>query len=283
VPFLSISIGLLSLGVWLYLLFGRGGFWRLRPFDDDLAEHANPNKWPRVIAIVPARNEAATIVQAITSSLEQNYPDDFSMVIADDHSEDGTADIAQRSAHDKNAEARIKIRSASELPAGWAGKVWALNEGVAQVAEDSPSFYWFTDADVVHAPDTLRRLVTRAERDKLDLVSLMVLLQAETLPERALIPAFLFFFLKLYPPAWIADPNAKTAGAAGGCILLRREALKGMNDHARTQPGGDVPRRVGRLTVHYDDFISAGERTDGASDLRLFVARNKGGRDAGHC
>ena len=93
-------------------------------------------------------------------------------------------------------------------------------------ATEAPSFYWFTDADVAHGPDTLRRLVVRAERERLDLASLMVLLQAKTLPERALIPAFLYFFLMLYPPAWIADEELGTAGAAGGCILMRREALE---------------------------------------------------------
>ena len=90
----------------------------------------------------------------------------------------------------------------------------------------APAYFWFTDADIVHAPDTLRRLVARAEQNNLDLTSLMVLLQAKTAPERALIPAFLYFFLQLYPPQWIADHNARTAGAAGGCILLRREVLQ---------------------------------------------------------
>jgi hopene-associated glycosyltransferase HpnB len=111
------------------------------------------------------------------------------------------------------------------LPPGWTGKLWALNEGVLPASSSAPGFYWFTDADVIHAPDTLRRLVSRAKQNKLDLTSLMVLLRAKTFPERALIPAFLFFFLKLYPPHWIADPKARTAGAAGGCVLLRREAL----------------------------------------------------------
>jgi hopene-associated glycosyltransferase HpnB len=112
------------------------------------------------------------------------------------------------------------------LPEGWTGKLWALHEGVTVAAPDAPVFFWLTDADIVHAPDTMRRLVARAEHNKLDLVSLMVLLQAKTLPERALIPAFLFFFLKLYPPRWTADARARLAGAAGGCVLLRREGLE---------------------------------------------------------
>lgn len=228
VPFISISIGVLSLAIWLYLLFARGAFWRLRPFDNDLGEHQTLSESPHIIAVVPARNEAESIGQALASLLQQDYPGRFSIVVVDDHSDDETSAIALRTAREKNAQARIKLHAASELHAGWTGKVWALNEGVAQTAGNAPAFYWFTDADVVHSRDTLWRLVSRAEHDKLDLVSLMVLLQAKTLPERALIPAFLFFFLKLYPPRWIADHRSRTAGAAGGCILLRREALDGM-------------------------------------------------------
>src|ERR1700756_1805813 len=201
-------------------------FWRVRAFDDDLAQHEAPSVWPGVIAVVPARNEAAGIQQSVASLLQQDYPGEFSVIVVDDHSEDGTAQLAQQAACDSGAESRIKIRSAAPLPAGWTGKLWALHDGVSHADVAGPAYYWFTDADIVHAPDTLQRLVARAERDKLDLTSLMVLLQAKTLPERALIPAFLFFFLKLYPPRWIADPRARTAGAAGGCILLRSEALR---------------------------------------------------------
>lgn len=222
-------------------------FWRLSEFDDDLAKHEPPTAWPGVTAIVPARNEAATIRQAVTSLLQQDYPGEFFIVVVDDHSEDATAQIAQQAARDLAAEARIKIHSAAPLPPAWTGKLWALNSGTAifgcapttsipptsttirrTTTNDpgTPTYYWFTDADIVHHPNTLQRLVARAERNNLDLVSLMVLLQAKTFPERALIPAFLFFFLKLYPPRWTANPQAGTAGAAGGCILLSSEALQ---------------------------------------------------------
>jgi hopene-associated glycosyltransferase HpnB len=269
VPSLQLSIGVLSLAIWLYLVFARGAFWRLRPFDDDLAQHAAPNKWPSVVAIVPARNEAETIGQTLAALLQQDYAGELSVIVVDDHSEDATSQIAQRIAQQKNAESRVEIHPASTLPAGWTGKLWALNEAVTRAAagaakralsdelregtasavpengskswalapegrvlsgslvdEALPAFYWFTDADIVHAPNTLGRLVSRAEQNKLDLASLMVLLQAKTQPERALIPAFLFFFLKLDPPSWTANPNARTAGAAGGCILLRRKSLE---------------------------------------------------------
>jgi GT2 family glycosyltransferase len=252
-------VGCLSLAIWLYLAVARGNFWHLHEFDDDTANHDSPIAWPPVVAIIPARNEATTIAQVLSSLLKQNYAGEFSAVLVDDHSEDATAQIAQQTARELNAESRIEIYAAPALPPGWTGKLWALNTGTAifgnsrtaisgcpqttsispgppstsrtapndpALPVSSPTYYWFTDADVVHAPDTLCRLVARAESDHLDLASLMVLLQAKTLPERALIPAFLFFFLKLYPPRWIADPKARTAGAAGGCILLRSEALQ---------------------------------------------------------
>jgi glycosyltransferase involved in cell wall biosynthesis len=201
----------LSLAIWLYLTFARGAFWRLRPFDDDEVAHQPPHRWPRVVAILPARNEAETISQTVAALLQQDYPGEFSILLVDDHSEDSTSRIALRAAQEKATESRLTIRSASEIPPGWTGKLWALHEGVSTLDEPVPAFFWFTDADIVHAPDTLRRLVARAEQHKLDLTSLMVLLQAQTLHERALIPAFLYFFLQLYPPRWIADSGARTA------------------------------------------------------------------------
>ena len=245
--FTLLAIGCITLAIWLYLALARGTFWRLREFDDDTARHEALRVWPPVVAVVPARNEAATIARALASLLKQDYPGEFSIVLVDDHSEDATAQIARQAANELQAESQITIHTAPPLPVGWTGKLWALSEGVNQAAVSAlsnrrgaallrpssaandlsePTYFWFTDADIVHAPDTLRRLVSRAEREHLDLVSLMVLLQAKTLPERALIPAFLFFFLKLYPPRWIANSKACTAGAAGGCILLRTEALQ---------------------------------------------------------
>ena len=263
----SLVVASISLAIWVYLAVARGTFWRLREFDDDCATQEASAVWPRVVAVVPARNEAATIAQAITSLLQQDYSGEFSIVLVDDHSEDATAQIAHQAASERNAGSRIEIRAAPPLPTAWTGKLWAMHCGTAISGKSEtaisgtrgtaisgcpptttplapqpqtpgrtdatnpttpipPTYFWFTDADIAHAPDTLQRLVARAERDHLDLASLMVLLQAKTFPERALIPAFLFFFLKLYPPRWIADPQARTAGAAGGCILLRSAALQ---------------------------------------------------------
>jgi len=222
VPLSPTLVAAIPLAIWIYLFLARGNFWQLR--EDDIYLQPLANR-PRVVAIVPARNEAETIARTVRSLAAQDYPGEFSIIIVDDHSEDGTAALAQKAANESGASQRVKIHSAAQLAPGWTGKLWALNEGVQVASGDKPDFLWFTDADIEHAPDTLHRLVLRAEKDALDLVSLMVLLQAKTFPERLLIPPFLYFFLMLYPPRWIADPTASTAGAAGGCILLRRNVL----------------------------------------------------------
>ena len=211
--------------IWLALTFAWGGFWQVWRFDADRDSLQKPAVWPRVIAVVPARNEAATIAESVASLARQDYPGEFLVVVVDDHSEDETADLARHAAAETNASSRVLVIPAPLLAQGWTGKLWALNAGVNAAPEESAEFFWFTDADVVHAPDTLTRLVVRAQQHQLDLTSLMVLLQSRGFPERLLIPPFLYFFLMLYPPSRIAKLSARTAGAAGGCILLRRTAL----------------------------------------------------------
>lgn len=223
---MQFSISLLVFLIWIVLFFAWGNFWRVWEFDSDYAQSPAPAKWPRVIAVVPARNESESIEAVVQSLAAQDYAGDFSVVVVDDHSDDGTAELARRAAERAGAADRVRVVSAPELANGWTGKLWALNTGVAESIVFAPEFFWFTDADVVHAPDTLQRLTSRAESDALDLTSLMVLLRAETFAERLLIPPFLYFFLMLYPPRWIAQSGSKTAGAAGGCMLLRGSALE---------------------------------------------------------
>ncbi len=225
-------ISLLVFLIWAVLFFAWGNFWRVWQFDADHEQFPAPATWPRVAAVIPARNEAASIQAVVQAIVLQDYAGKFSIVVVDDHSDDGTAEIARRAAHQAGAASRVRVVAAPELASGWTGKLWALNAGVGESTNLAPGFFWFTDADVVHAPDTLRLLVSRAETETLDLASLMVLLRAETFAERLLIPPFLYFFLMLYPPRWIANRNAKTAGAAGGCILLRRAALERIGDIA---------------------------------------------------
>jgi hopene-associated glycosyltransferase HpnB len=219
----STLIATVPLAIWLYLLFARGNFWRVRV---DAIEPKPLAHWPKVVAIVPARNEADTIARTIASLASQDYPRMFSIVVVDDHSDDDTAALARKAANDSRLAHLVTVVRAAPLLSGWTGKVWALNEGIHASPEQEPDLYWFTDADIAHQPDTLRRLVFHAEQESLDLASLMVLLRTKTIPERFLMPAFLFFFLMLYPPRWIANPNKRTEGAAGGCLLLRRSALE---------------------------------------------------------
>ncbi len=241
----------LPLAIWLILVFFWGSFWHIWDSDADRVSVPAPPVWPRVAAVVPARNEADSIAFAVNSLLRQDYPGEFFVILVDDHSDDGTSEIARKAASQTvaatNSRVPLQIISAPPLVAGWTGKLWALNAGVAACGTATPGcaanaatahgsssatvvappdFFWFTDADVVHAPSTLRRLVSRGEHDHLDLTSLMVLLQSNTFAERLLIPAFLYFFLMLYPPRWISDSRAKTAGAAGGCVLLCHPALE---------------------------------------------------------
>jgi len=211
-----------ALAVWLYLFFARGNFWLVR---EDSVVPQSLEHWPRVVAIVPARNEAETIAAALTSLVKQDYPGEFSIVVVDDQSEDATAELARRVVKEFGAR-QVTIVRATDRPEGWTGKLWALQEGIQTTTRERPDFLWFTDADIEHAPDTLRRLVFRAEKEGLGLASLFVLLRAKTFEERLLIPPFLYFFLLLYPPRWIANSKKQTAGAAGGCILIRRPALE---------------------------------------------------------
>jgi hopene-associated glycosyltransferase HpnB len=222
----ALILAAISLFLWITLAFFRGAFWQLRAFDDDLMPHTALPEWPRVVAVVPARNEAETIERVVESLAGQEYRGEFEIVVVDDHSEDGTALLAEHAAQAGLRPGRTTVHSGAPLESGWTGKLWALEQGVEQSATLAPDYFWFTDADVVHDRDTLERLVSRAESHRLDLVSLMVLLEARSFAERMLIPPFLYFFLKLYPPRWTADSKASTAGAAGGCILLRRAMLE---------------------------------------------------------
>lgn len=267
-------LAILPLAIWLYLFFARGNFWQLH---EDTDEPAVLKRWPRVVALVPARNEAETIARAVTSLAKQDYRGEFFAIVVDDHSDDGTADLARKAADECNASGRISIHSANELPPGWTGKVWAMSEGIAAAAKNAPDYFWFTDADITHAPDTLRRLVCQAERNSLDLASLMVFLRIKTFPERLLIPAFLYFFLTVYPPNWVADPTSRAAAAAGGCILLRRAALERVGGMAAVQReviedcalaravkqrGGKIGLRLTRSSMSLRGYASFGEIRD---------------------
>ncbi len=212
------ALAAVCVAVWLGLLLGRSGFWRFGARDD--CALPDPARWPPVVAVVPARDEADVIARSIGSLLAQDYPGDFRVIIVDDQSGDGTSAAAAALAAD---DARLTVIEGGPRPPEWTGKLWALEQGVALAG--APEFLWLTDADIGHAPDHLRRLVARAEHGKLALVSLMARLHCATLAERALIPAFVYFFAMLYPFARVNGPADRLAAAAGGCVLVRREVL----------------------------------------------------------
>ena len=220
-----VALGGLVTAIWVYLLLGRGFFWNTR-----LAPTApEPAHFPRVVAVIPARNEAEGVGRAVASLLDQDYAGDFSIVLVDDHSHDGTAEVAREAA--RGREDRLTIVAARSLPGGWTGKLWALSEGVRQIAL-RPDLYLFTDADIAHHRSNLRELVARLEAEQRDMVSLMVKLHCESFAEKFLIPPFVFFFALLYPFSWSNNPRKATAAAAGGCVLLRRDAYERIGGYA---------------------------------------------------
>jgi hopene-associated glycosyltransferase HpnB len=217
-----------ALAVWLYLLFARGAFWRCTERDDwtpaTLAER--PAGLPCVAVVVPARNEADQIGASIGSLVKQDYAGPWTIILVDDESSDGTADVARRTlAEDCNE--RLRVVTSRVLPAGWTGKLWAIKQGteLAMALPQRPDYLLLTDADIVHPPDSVRRLVEHAHCKGLVLASLMVKLRCESFAERANIPAFVFFFQMLYPFAWVNRPHGPVAAAAGGCMLVRADAL----------------------------------------------------------
>lgn len=202
----------LSLLIWLYLLFLHGKFWVSGPE----LKPAVPHTAPDVDIIVPARDEAALIGPVIASLTAQNYPGTVRIILVDDNSTDGTVEAA-------GTHPRLTILTGAPKPEGWAGKLWALAQGVE--ASTAPLIF-FTDADITHDPRHLATLVARLNTPRVDMVSEMVRLNCTSWPERFLIPAFVYFFQLLYPFAQVNNPRHRMAGAAGGAVLIRREALR---------------------------------------------------------
>ena len=219
-----LGLMLLSLTIWLGLLCFWGQFWRT----DQQLEVAETQlqSLPMVCAVVPARNEAELLPTSLRSLLLQDYPGSLKVFLVDDRSTDGTANFAEGVAHTLGKPEQLHIISGVSLPPGWSGKLWAVEQGINSASLFAPDYFLLTDADIEHDPGNLRRLVAKAVQEDLDLVSVMVRLRCESFWEKLLIPAFVFFFQKLYPFRWVNNPNNPTAAAAGGSILIAREALE---------------------------------------------------------
>jgi len=228
-------VSLLMVGTWTGLLLARGRFWD--PPIDRLREPAATSPSPEVHAIVPARNEAGMLPHTLPALLAQTYAGTFGITLVDDRSDDGTGALAAGLAAASGAPGGrfTLVSNGRERPAGWVGKPWAMEQGIAAARRSGvrPAYWLFTDADIVHDPEIVGALVATAQAERRDLVSLMVQLRCTSGWERLLIPAFVFFFAKLYPFAWVADDRRATAAAAGGCILISDELLERIGGIAR--------------------------------------------------
>ncbi|MEW2407939.1 glycosyltransferase [Streptomyces griseoviridis] len=218
-------IAAVSLVAWLWLLLCQGFFWRT---DVRLPPREDPGRWPSVCVVVPARDEAAVLPASLPSLLAQDYPGPAEVFLVDDGSTDGTGEAARALAAEHGG-LPLTITSPGEPPAGWTGKLWAVRHGIALTRAREPEFLLLTDADIAHAPDSLRTLVAAAGSDgsgRFDLVSQMARLRVESGWERLVVPAFVYFFAQLYPFRRIGRAGSRTAAAAGGCVLLRADVAE---------------------------------------------------------
>lgn len=273
-----IILALIALATWLYLLAGRGGFWRCSERDD--WDGARFSSLPRVAAVVPARNEAATIAESIGSLLRQDYRAAWTVIVVDDDSSDGTAEIVRALTH---ASERLRLVTSGGLPPGWTGKLWAVKQGIdaAMALPRPPDYLLLTDADIVHPPDSVNRLVGHARRNGFVLTSLMVKLRCETFAERASIPAFIFFFQMLYPFVWVNRPRSTVAAAAGGCMLIRADALRAAGGteaiHGALIDDCALARslkRIGPVWLALSDRVVSIRSYSAFADIRRMVARS---------
>ena len=259
----------LSALIWIYLLLFRGRFWQAGP----VLTPRVPLSRPDVAIVVPARDEASTIDAVLRSLLAQDYQGPFRVILVDDNSTDGTGAIARRI-----ADPRLTVLAGAPRPAGWSGKLWAVSQGVAEAG--SATMILLTDADIVHQPPHLATLIARAERGDLDMVSEMVELACQSWAERALVPAFVFFFQLLYPFDWVNDSLRSTAAAAGGTIVIRSRALKriGGVESVRGALIDDVAlaaavKRGGRIWLGHSALARSDRLYPGVADIWRMVAR----------
>lgn len=262
-----------ALAAWLWLALARGGYWRT---DQRLPAATPPTVWPDVAVVVPARDEAAVLPDALPTLLAQEYPGRARVVLVDDGSTDGTGGLARGLA--AGAPLPLTVVDAGEPPAGWTGKLWALHRGVE--ATGDAELLLFTDADIAHRPGSLRALVASA--GAYDLVSQMARLRVATGAERLVVPAFVHFFALLYPFRRVNRPRAPTAAAAGGCVLVRRAALARAGGVAAVRGaviddvalGRAVKRSGGRIWLGLGDLVHSVRPYPGLGSLWRMVSRS---------
>ena len=217
----AIVTAVICTAIWAYLIAARGAYWR-GSVRDDTSIARLPSPWPAVAAVIPARNESECIARSVTSLLRQDYRGPLSILVVDDDSDDGTGAVAKNAAA---GDGRLSVIRTTGPSAGWTGKLWAVSQGVAAAETFHPEYLLLTDADIEHAPDTLSWLVAHSVNGRFVLTSLMAKLRCVSLAEKIHVPAFIYFFQMLYPFAWVARAGSSTAAAAGGCMLVRKDAL----------------------------------------------------------
>ncbi|MEW2554025.1 glycosyltransferase [Streptomyces zhihengii] len=278
-----------SLVTWCFLLFGRGFYWRT---DQRLPGYGEPARWPDVVVVVPARDEAEVLALSLPSLLRQDYPGRAEIVLVDDNSGDGTGELA-RSLAARHGGLPLTVSAPGEPEPGWTGKLWALRHGIALAGARDPEFLLLTDADIAHQPDSLRALVAAAGPagqaprrghggDAYDMVSLMARLRVAGGWERLVVPAFVYFFAQLYPFRWINGSARGTAAAAGGCVLVRTEAARraGVPESIRQALIDDVAlaravrREGGRLWLGLADRVTSVRPYPRLRDLWAMVSRS---------
>jgi hopene-associated glycosyltransferase HpnB len=278
----GLIIATLALAVWVYLMTARGGYW-LAGERDDRREPAPPAIWPRVTAVIPARDEAETIGTTIRSLLEQSYPGAFSIVLVDDESRDGTAGAARAAAVAAGSSDRLIVLAGRPLPARWTGKLWAVHQGIAQAtsAGPAPDYLLLTDADITYGPGALAPLVARAEAGGNVLTSLMVKLRCESVAERIFVPAFVYFFQMLYPFGWVNRRNHPVGAAAGGCMLVRPQALQAAGGIAAIRGAliddcalGAALKKQGPVWLGLTERVTSARPYEHLVDIRRMVARS---------
>jgi len=220
---MSEALALLCVLIWLYLIAGRGAFWLGRVRDAG-AQPPDLHSWPSVVAVVPARNESEHIAASARSLLQQDYPGSFGIIVVDDDSSDGTAAAAIHAA-EAAPQRQMTVIKGKGPPPGWTGKLWALKEGIDAAERSHPEYLLLTDADIVHARDTLAWLVKQSVAGRFVLTSLMAKLRCESLAERSHVPAFIYFFQMLFPFSRVCRADSSVAAAACGCMLIRADAL----------------------------------------------------------
>jgi hopene-associated glycosyltransferase HpnB len=271
-----------GLAAWIYLLLFNGGFWLSSEREEsEENKYTAPRVWPRVTAVIPARNEADMLPSSLTSLVRQNYPGEFSIVLVDDQSTDGTAEVARAIGVNSNRE--LTVVNGAPLPRGWTGKVWAMHQGIAKASssEEPPEYLLLTDADIGYRPDVLKSLVVSASANGRAMTSVMAKLKCESVAERWLVPAFIFFFEMLYPFPRVNRPADRMAAAAGGCMLVRRAALERAGGIAAICGAliddcalGKLLKTQGPIWLGLSDRVLSLRAYETVEDIRRMVARS---------